>query len=265
MLPLPIIAIILGLIEGITEFLPVSSTGHLILAGRWLGIDDARAHAFEIFIQLGAVLAVAWDRRATIARHAGQALRSRSSARLLAGVGVAFLPAAFTGLLFHAAIERNLYGELAVGSAMIVGALLIVLVERMRPPPTTTDLASVGWGQAIAVGIAQVASLFPGFSRSAATILGGLMVGMDRSVATEFSFLLAIPTLGAASLYSLAKELPHLGASDVPFFAIGLVVSFVSALIVVRAFLAYVRTRTLTPFAWYRLAAGLVVLIVWCL
>jgi undecaprenyl-diphosphatase len=255
-----VIAVVLGLVEGITEFLPVSSTGHLIIVGRALGIEGARANSFEIFIQLGAILAVVWELRRPLLSHARASLRPGPSRRLLGGVAVAFLPAAALGLLFHHQIERWLFFDGPVAWAMIVGGGLILLVESRRLEPRTVALEQVSWGQAIAVGFAQVAALFPGFSRSAATILGGLLAGMSRPVATEFSFYLAIPTLGAASLYSLAKELPGLGAADVPFFAAGFLVSFLSAAVVVRSFLAYVRTRTFRPFAWYRIAFGALIL-----
>ena len=252
-------ALVLGLVEGITEFLPVSSTGHLILVGRWLGIQGERANAFEIFIQLGAILAVVWEFRRPLSGHLRRAFVDRASARLIGGVGLAFLPSAGLGFAFHKAIERRLFFEGPVAGAMIAGGLLILAVERWRPAPKTVSLDAVTWPQAFAVGCAQVAALFPGVSRAAATILGGLVVGMDRPVATEFSFYLAIPTLAAASLFSLIKALPRLGAADIPFFAVGFVVSFVSAAIVVRSFLAYVRTRTFRPFAWYRIVVGLAI------
>jgi undecaprenyl-diphosphatase len=255
-------AVVLGLIEGATEFLPVSSTGHLIVAGRLLGLTGERGAAFEIFIQLGAILAVVWEFRRPLLRHLASARSEPASARLLGGVALAFLPAAILGLAFHHAIEERLFFEGPVAAAMIVGGFVILGVERFRPEARTHALEAVSWPQALAVGCAQVAALFPGFSRSAATIMGGLLVGMDRPVATEFSFWLAIPTLGAASLFSLVKALPRLGAADLPFFAVGLLVSFLVAALVIRAFLAYVRTRTFIPFAWYRIAFGLLI-VVW--
>ena len=253
-------ALILGLVEGITEFLPVSSTGHLIVVGRWMGIEGDRANAFEIFIQLGAILAVVWEFRRPLVSTLLRARREEPARRLLGGVLLAFLPAAVLGLLLHHAIESHLFFEGPVASALIIGGILILAIEARRPAIRTDQLESISWAQAFAVGCAQVAALFPGFSRSAATILGGLMVGMSRPVATEFSFYLAIPTLVAASLYSLAKELPHLSAVDAPFFATGLIVSFASAAVVVRSFLAFVRTRTFRPFAWYRISFGAFIL-----
>ncbi len=255
-----LVAVIMGLVEGLTEFIPVSSTGHLIIVGKWLGITGARANAFEIFIQLGAILAVVWEFRAPLLDKLLGARRDLAKGRLLWQVLCAFIPAAAIGLLLHHKIEALLFYERPVACALIVGGVLILVVERWRPPTRTATLESVGWGQAMAVGCAQVVSLLPGFSRSAATILGGLLAGMSRPVATEFSFYLAIPTLGAASLYSLLKELPNLSSTDVPFFAVGFLVSFVSAAVVIRSFLAYVRTRTFRPFAWYRIAFGLLIL-----
>lgn len=254
-------AVILGLIEGITEFLPVSSTGHLIVAGRMIGVEGSRANAFEIFIQLGAVLAVVWDFRKPLASHLRRALWEKPSGRLLGGVFIAFLPSAVLGIAFHPAIDRYLFSEGPVAAALIVGGILILLMEARPRAPRTETLESITWGQAFAVGCAQVAALFPGFSRSAATILGGLLVGMNRPVATEFSFYLAIPTLAAASVFSLVKELPLLGSSDAPFFAVGFLVSFLSAVVVVRIFLSFVRTRTLRPFAWYRIGLGALILV----
>src|SRR5437867_2082566 len=253
-------AVVMGLVEGITEFLPVSSTGHLILVGRWLGLQGERANAFEIFIQLGAILAVVWEFRAPLVSLVIRAPGEAAAARLVGGILLAFVPAAVAGLAFHRAIEERLFFAVPVAAALIIGGALILLVEWRRPAPRIESLEAVGWGQALAVGVAQVASLFPGFSRSAATILGGLLVGMSRPVATEFSFYLAIPTLGAASLYSLSKELPHLSTADIPFFAAGFLVSFASAAVVVRGFLAYIRTRTFRPFAWYRTALGILIL-----
>lgn len=251
----------MGLVEGVTEFLPVSSTGHLILVGRWLGITGDRAAAFEIFIQLGAVLAVVWDFRRPLFSLARRVSSEPSAMRLATGVSIAFLPAAIAGLLFHKAIKEHLFFDGPVATALIVGGFLILAVEAMHRTTRTHSLEAVSWGQALAVGCAQLAALFPGFSRSAATILGGLLVGMSREVATEFSFYLAIPTLGAASVFALLKELPHLSASDIPLFVVGFLVSFLSAAVVIRSFLKFVRTRTFRPFAWYRIALGLVILV----
>lgn len=256
-----LIAAILGLVEGVTEFLPVSSTGHLRLVAEGMNLEGERQQAFEIFIQLGAVLAVAWDFRAKLLSHALSARRNGPERRLLLGILLAFIPAGLAGLAFHHLIERYLLFNGPIAAALITGGALILIVESRPAKARTEELEAVTWGQALAVGCAQVAALVPGFSRSAATILGGLLVGMSRSVATEFSFYLAIPTMTAASLYSLYRELPRLGAADAPFFAVGLIVAFLSAAVVVRSLLAYVRRHTFRVFAWYRIAFGVLILV----
>src|SRR5262245_6271970 len=263
--PPVLIAIVLGLVEGITEFLPVSSTGHLMLVGPWMRFSDQKAHAFEIFIQFGAILAVVWDLRAPLGAMLRRARREAAPRRFLGAVILAFLPSALAGFALHEAIERHLSYPRPIAWAFIVGGFVILIVEawaarRAKDAPVTDVVEEIGWGQALAIGCAQVVALFPGTSRSAATILGGLLAGLSRRAATEFSFYLAIPTLGAASTYALLTELPRLSASDIPVFAVGFVVSFLSAAAVVRVFLAYVRTRTLAPFAWYRIAVGLLIL-----
>lgn len=261
MQPSLLFAAILGIVEGVTEFLPVSSTGHLRLVAYWMNVGGDREQAFEIFIQLGAILAVAWDFRSQLVADLLGARRPGPERRLLSGLVLAFVPAAAVGLVFHRAIERYLFSNASIAGALVVGGILILIVESRRLEPRTGSLEAISWRQALAVGCAQVIALFPGFSRSAATILGGVLVGMSRSVATEFSFYLAIPTIAAASLYSLARELPHLRSADAPYFAIGILMSFLSAAVVVRAFLAYVRGRTFRPFAWYRIAFGVLVFI----
>jgi undecaprenyl-diphosphatase len=254
-------AILLGIVEGVTEFIPVSSTGHLRLVGAWLGRAGSREQSFEIFIQLGAIFAVAWDFRKRLVGLCAGVLHDGASRRIVAGVLLAFLPAAAAGLAFHGLIERHLLFEGPIAAALIVGGVLILVVEAIDHKGRTDSLESVSYAQALGVGFAQVAALFPGFSRSAATILGGLLVGMSRPVATEFSFYLAIPTLAAASIYSLWRELPNLGAADAPYFIAGFIAAFVSAAVVVKAFLAYVRSHTFRPFAWYRIGFGLLILI----
>lgn len=260
-----LIAIVLGLVEGITEFLPVSSTGHLLLVGPWMRFSDEKAHAFEIFIQFGAILAVIWDLRAPIGSMLVRARTEPAPRRFLGAVALAFLPAALVGFVFHKKIEASLYFPRPIAWAFIVGGVVILIVEawaarREKVAPATDSVEEVGWGQALTIGCAQVLALIPGASRSASTILGGLLAGLSRRAATEFSFYLAIPTLAAASGYALLKELRHLSASDIPIFAVGFAVSFLAAVAVVKVFLAYVRTRTLAPFAWYRIAVGVLIL-----
>jgi len=249
-MPLPLIALILGLVEGITEFLPISSTGHLILAGKLCGLEGPRAEVFEIFIQIGAVLAV-------VVEYRGKLLRQGLA--LAIPVAVAFLPAAVLGLATHHWISEHLFGPKTVALASIAGAILILAVERWKPDPVIDRPEEAGVGRAALIGLAQCASLWPGFSRSAATILGGLMCGLRRSAATEFSFVLAIPTLGAASLYDLAKKHDALAAGDLPWLLVATVVSFLVAWAAIRWLLRFVATHDLTPFAWYRIALGIAI------
>jgi undecaprenyl-diphosphatase len=253
-------AIVLGVVEGLTEFLPVSSTAHLILASAVLDYPEARRLTMEIFIQVGAILAVVWHYRAMLREMIADALAAPWRS-LPAKILVAFLPAAVVGLLFHHAIEERLFGPTPVALALILGGIVILVVERRERRARVNDVRDVGWGDAIAVGAAQVASLVPGVSRSGATIVGGLLSGLARPAATEFSFLLAIPTVSAASLYGLAKGASALSSDDALALAVGLVAAFASALVVVRAFLSYVRRRDFTIFAWYRIVVGVLVLL----
>jgi len=259
-LPLPLIAILLGLVEGITEFLPISSTGHLIVVGHLCGLTGDRAEVFEIFIQLGAVLAVAVEYRAKLAAvvlNMGREPKARSFAM---SVAIAFLPAAALGLLTHHWISEHLFGPRTVAAALIVGALAIVVVERTRRRVAVDRAEDVGPMRAAMIGVAQCAALWPGFSRSAATILGGLVCGLERRAATEFSFFLAIPTLGAATVYDLVKKHDALAQGDLGWLLVSTGISFVVAWASIRWLLRFVATHDLTPFAWYRIVLGLVVL-----
>lgn len=259
------IAIVLGVVEGLTEFLPISSTGHLIIVDRLFGRSGGKADAFEIFIQLGAVLAVVWEFRGTLMVTA-RGLRSDASARrFVTSLAVAFAPAAIVGFLIHGWIEQTLFSPRAVALALVVGGIAILFVEgRVRSGARFVyeDARAIPVQIALVIGLAQVLALFPGVSRSAATILCGLLVGLSRSAATEFSFYLAIPTLGAATVFSLLKVWKTLLPSDFLGFGVGLAVSFVVALVVIRFFLSWVRTHDLRPFAWYRMVLGVVVLLI---
>lgn len=258
------IAVALGVVEGVTEFVPVSSTGHLILAGTWLAFPEDKAAAFEIFIQLGAVLAVVWFYRERILTLLRGLTRDASAQAFVGKLLVAFLPAAVVGLLLHDWIVEVLFGPLPVAAGLAIGGAFLLAVDRPnRPAAVTTLLDDVGWGQAFGIGCAQVASLWPGVSRSGATIIGALLAGLSRGVALEFSFFLAIPTLGAASVYALWKARHALVAADAPIFAVGLGVSFVVSLAVIAVLLRFVRDHDLRPFGWYRIAlAVLIVLLV---
>jgi undecaprenyl-diphosphatase len=244
-------ALILGIVEGLTEFLPVSSTGHLILAGDLLGYQDARAGVFFVAIQTGAMLAVVWEYRARFfAVDPG----------LWRNLLVAFIPAAALGLLFGGFIKAHLFGPVPVAIAFIAGGVVILLVDRGNRAARVENTRAMTWLDALKVGVAQCFALIPGTSRSGATIIGGMLFGLSRPAATEFSFFLAVPTLVAAGAYDLWKNRALFSADDLGMFAVGLAASFVSAFVVIRWLVRYVATHDFRPFAWYRIAFGVVVL-----
>jgi undecaprenyl-diphosphatase len=244
-------ALILGLVEGVTEFLPISSTGHLIVAGSLLGFNDARGGVFFVAIQTGAMLAVVWEYRARF---------FRVDTKLWLNLAVAFVPAAVLGLSFGSMIKQVLFKPVPVALAFIAGGIVILFVERMSFKPRIESTQSMSWLDALKVGVAQCFALIPGTSRSGATIIGGMLFGMSRPAATEFSFFLAVPTLCAAGGYDLLKNRALFSADDLGMFAAGLAVSFVSAFVVIRWLIRYVATHDFKPFAWYRIAFGIVVL-----
>jgi undecaprenyl-diphosphatase len=244
-------ALVLGVVEGLTEFLPISSTGHLILAGELLNASDERWNVFNIVIQTGAMLAVVWEYRARF---------FKVDVKLYRNLIVAFIPAAVLGLLFSKYIKAYLFHAVPVALAFIVGGIVILLVERRSFQPRVESAQSMTWLDALKVGIAQCFALIPGTSRSGATIIGGMLFGLSRKAATEFSFFLAIPTLIGAGVYSLYKERALLSVADLPLFLVGLALSFISAWLCVRWLLRYISTHSFTPFAWYRIAFGVVVL-----
>jgi undecaprenyl-diphosphatase len=255
-------AALLGLIEGVTEFIPVSSTGHLILASHWLGETGEAAKTFDIFIQLGAILAIVWLYRARLAHAVLAARRDPASRRFLLNLLVAFLPAAIVGFLFHDWIKARLFTPEVVAAALVAGGVAILVIERARPRERVAEVAGVPPRTALGIGLAQVLSLVPGTSRSGATIMGGYALGLSRRAATEFSFFLSIPVMFAATLYDLFKSRGALAAADAPAFAVGFVVAFASAVIVVRGFLRYVSHHSFAAFAWYRVVLGVVLLLV---
>jgi undecaprenyl-diphosphatase len=254
-------AVLLGIVEGATEFLPVSSTGHLIIAADWLHYPVEQRATFEIFIQLGAIAAVYWHYRTDLLELTRRAARAPSARALIGKVLAAFVPAALVGLLFHEWIEAHLFSVRAVAAAMIVGGVIIWLVELRPRRPAVMDLEAMSWRDALVVGLAQITSLYPGVSRAAATIIGGMFAGMSRPAATQFSFYLALPTLTAASLFSLVKAAAAISATEALSLALGLAAAFVTALLVIRAFLRYVQTHDFRPFAYYRIAFGLLLLL----
>ncbi len=257
-----VIAIVLGIVEGLTEFLPISSTGHLILVSALLDFTGKRAEAFEVFIQLGAILAVVWEFRVRLWRVANGVVSGGESRAFGMKILLAFLPVALLGGLIHDFISDRLFHPVPVAAALITGAILIFVVERFHPPVRTHHAEEISWGQALLIGVAQCFAMWPGFSRSAATILGGLGVGLDRRAAVEFSFFLAIPTMFAATTYSMIKNWSYLEPGDVLWLATAFVISFVVAWASIRWLLHYVSSHSFSLFAWYRLALGALVLLV---
>lgn len=279
----PELAVILGIVEGLTEYLPISSTGHLILVGHWLGFTGATAASVEISIQLGAILAVIVYERSKLAAFLSQAAIEQTSFRslcrqgpwaaaitqsmaqhrslwFLIGLFVAFLPAAVIGLLTHHWIETYLFNPRTVAVASIVGGLIIMAVEAMKNEPRVTHLEQIGVRMAWWVGVAQCVALIPGTSRSGATIIGALLAGMDRKTATEYSFFLALPTLIAATGYKLAKSASAFSTQDMMALALGLIVAFLVAWAVIAGFLNFVKRHSLLVFVYYRIAMGILVL-----
>lgn len=254
-------AALLGIVEGITEFLPISSTGHLIVVSSWIDYPAASRETFEIFIQLGAILAVVWHYRRELYGLLQRSPSDGNARDLLGKVGLAFVPAAAMGFLLHKPIERYLFSPTFVALTLILGGVLLIVLERRTWTFQTSSLERTGWAQAGWIGVAQVLSLLPGVSRAAATIVGAMAVGLDRPAATQFSFYLSIPTLCAASLYSLFKARHDLVAADAMGLSIGLVVAFVSALVVVRGFIGFVQRHNFTAFGYYRIAIGVLILL----
>jgi len=261
-----LVAVILGLVEGLTEFLPVSSTGHLILVSQWLGSVDEGAKSFDIVIQLGAILAVVVHYRRLFAEKlAGLLARDPVALRLWGALVVAFLPAAVAGLLLGKTIKRLLFGPMPVAAALLVGGIIMIVVERVRRAKQVEGLVGtehVTLGRALLIGCGQCFALWPGMSRSMSTIVAGQLAGLSTATAAEFSFLLSVPTLGAATLYEIYKgrhELSHgVGAAQL---LVGLLVSFVVAWVVIAAFVRYLSRRGLEPFGYYRIALAVAVVL----
>lgn len=254
-------AAVMGVVEGLTEFLPISSTGHLILTGSLLDFADAKAKVFDIAIQTGAIFAVIlvyWDKIRTTMR---QLPYKEEAQRFALNVIIAFFPAVILGLLFGKAIKAHLFTPEVVATTFILGGLVILWAER-RPPSAVRIRAveDMRGRDALKVGLVQCLAMIPGTSRSGATIIGGMLLGLSRKAATDFSFYLAIPTLIGAGAYSLYKERALLSLADAPLFGVGLVVSFLSAWVCVRWLLRFISTHSFEVFAWYRIAFGLLVL-----
>lgn len=260
-LTLIIKALILGIVEGLTEFLPISSTGHLILAGDLLDFTDEKAKLFSIVIQVGAILAICWEYRGKIASVLAGLTSQRQAQKFVLNLAVAFMPLAILGLLFGKHIKALLFKPLPVALAFIVGALVIFWAEKREHKIRIDNVDDLTLLDAFKLGIAQAFALIPGTSRSGATIIGGLFFGLSRKAATEFSFFLAIPTLMAASAYDLYKhrDLLHV-ENDGIHFAVGLIAAFISALLAVKGLLRYISHHDFIIFAWYRIVFGLVVI-----
>jgi undecaprenyl-diphosphatase len=254
-------AAIMGIVEGLTEFLPISSTGHLILAGALLHFDDEKAKVFDIAIQTGAILAVIlvyWQKiRSTIVALPSDEVAQRFALNVL----VAFIPAVVLGLALGKAIKSHLFTPGVVATTFILGGLVILWAERRQQvAPRINEVEEMRWTDALKLGLVQCLALVPGTSRSGATIIGGMLLGLSRKAATDFSFYLAIPTLIGAGAYSLFKERGVLSVDDLPMFGVGLLLAFISAWLCIRWLLRYISSHSFEPFAWYRIAFGIVVL-----
>ncbi len=257
-------ALLLGIVEGLTEFLPISSTGHLIVAGDLINFHDS-SQVFEVAIQLGAVLAVVFEYRQRFSRVMKGIGRDREVNRFVFNLGVAFMPAAVVGLIFSKQIKHYLFNPITVAIALVVGGLIIFLIEKYQKnrPPKVTDVDKMSWKDALTVGLAQILALIPGTSRSGSTIMGGMAFGLSRTVATEFSFFLSVPIMFAATFYDIYKNHEAFTSQSLGVISVGFIAAFISGLLAVRALLKFVSTNTFIPFAWYRIIFGIFILISW--
>ena len=254
-------ALILGIVEGLTEFLPVSSTGHLIIVGGLLGFNDEKGKVFELVIQTGAMLAVCWEFRGRFTGVLCGLAKDASAQGFVLNLLAAFLPAAVIGLALGGFIKSHLFHAVPVAIALIAGGLVILWVERRERPARIDNVDAMTWRDALKIGFAQACALFPGVSRAGATIIGGMLFGLSRRAATEFSFFLAVPTLIAAGGYDLYKNRALFSVDDVGLFSVGTVSAFVSAFFCIRWLMRYVATHDFRPFAWYRIVFGLFILV----
>jgi len=254
-------ALALGVVEGLTEFLPISSTGHLILASDLLGFNDEKSKIFNIVIQTGAMLAIVWEYRARFGRVLASLGSEPAARRFVGNIAIAFVPAALLGLAFGSHIKAVLFKPVPVAMAFIVGAFVILWAERREHRVTVQSVDDMRWPDALKVGFAQAFALIPGTSRSGATIIGGLLFGLSRRAATEFSFFLAVPTLVAAGAYDLYDNRALFDVHDVGMFAVGMTAAFASAFLCVRWLLRYIASHDFSVFAWYRIVFGVIVLV----
>lgn len=253
-------SIILGIVEGLTEFIPVSSTGHLILTESLLGRNHETAGVFDVFIQIGAILAVVWARRARIVKMIVGLPSVREEQLLATKIVVAFLPAAFAGAFLHSFIKDVLFSPWVVSIGLIVGGVFMIFAERLARPQTITNMESMSLKMALGVGLCQVAALIPGISRAGASIVGARLLGVEMRTAAEFSFFLAIPTIFGAAAYDLYQNWDIVSADDIPSFAIGTIAAFMSALVVVNYLIDFVGKYGFKPFGYYRIVVGCLVL-----
>ncbi len=253
--------IIMGIVEGATEFLPISSTGHLIIAGDLLEfLNKDKRDVFEIVIQLGAILAVVWQYRQKFT-HVAVNLNETKSQQFVINLFIAFLPLAILGLAFHTQIKALLFNPKSVAIALIIGGFIILWIEKRLPKAVINNVDDMNWKHALKVGFAQAIALIPGASRAGSTIIGGMLFGLSRTVATEFSFFLAVPVMFAATAYDLFKNRDLLAVNDLMIFLIGFVTAFIAALVVIKVLIRYVQNNDFTVFAWYRIVFGLLVLL----
>ena len=253
-------AFILGLVEGATEFLPISSTGHLIIVGDLLNFNDAKGKIFEIVIQLGAILAVCFEFRKRLFNTLTHMRNDASAQNFVQNLIIAFMPAALLGLVFHDFIKTYLFSPITVAIALIVGGFAILYIEKYTSHSSTHQIEAITTKQALKIGLAQSLALVPGVSRAGATILGGMVFGLTRQTATEFSFFLAIPIMFAATGFDLFKSWSLLNATDLPMFIVGFITAFLSALLVIKVLIRFVANHDFVGFAWYRIIFGSIVL-----
>ncbi|PWY48861.1 MULTISPECIES: undecaprenyl-diphosphate phosphatase [Pseudomonas] len=256
-------ALILGIVEGLTEFLPISSTGHQIIVADLLNFGGERAMAFNIIIQLGAILAVVWEFRRKILDVVTGLPTQRNAQRFTINLLIAFMPAVVLGVIFADLIHEYLFNPITVATALVVGGLVMLWAERRQHEIHANNVDEISWKDALKVGFAQCLAMIPGTSRSGSTIIGGLLFGLSRKTATEFSFFLAMPTMVGAAVYSGYKYRNLFQPDDLPVFAVGFITSFIFAMIAVRGLLKFIANHSYAAFAWYRIAFGLVILATW--
>jgi len=250
------VAFLLGIIEGVTEFLPVSSTGHLIIGAELLGFTDPSSKVFEIFIQLGAIFAVVVEYRKKILDTFIGVQTDKVAQDFTKNLIIAFIPAAILGFFFHSLIKLHLFNPIVVGVALVVGGIVMIIIEKKLTSRPKVNVDKISNKQAFIVGIAQCFSLIPGISRAASTIMGGLIAGLDRKTATEFSFFLAIPIIFAASIFDLSSNIDILSKSDIPIFVMGFITAFLSSYFIIKIFIWFVAHNTFVAFGWYRIIVG---------